>query len=257
MDIWGRWRVWCITNFWCYSSVPGEFRSSSWLVAELQPGKWPFDRKISMRSMHCTHPRQSCFMVNNTLTSRHLSQQVAHSLVKLGTFQRSLEYLYLILRTVGRLREVLDKGKAAAVTTIIETKDIKTGKVIFENQSTVFIRGAGGFGGKRTGIGIFRSDKSHIRTQKFWTSDRYRSRRSYRFQHPAETRPRHYCRGENKYITGCTLPVHSSFLHISAVSTCWWLRCYKLFKWTDTYPPAWVVMRTPFMWASSRSCRVT
>lgn len=120
-----------------------------------------------MRSMHCTHPRQSCFMVNNTLTSRHLSQQVAHSLVKLGTFQRSLEYLYLILRTVGRLREVLDKGKAAAVTTIIETKDIKTGKVIFENQSTVFIRGAGGFGGKRTGIGTFRSDKSHIRTQKF------------------------------------------------------------------------------------------
>lgn len=87
--------------------------------------------------------------------------------MKLGTFQRSLEYLYLILRTVGRLREVLDKGKAAAVTTIIETKDIKTGKVIFENQSTVFIRGAGGFGGKRTGIGIFRSDKSHIRTQKF------------------------------------------------------------------------------------------
>lgn len=52
----------------------------------------------------------------------------------------------------ARLREVLDKGKAAAVTTIIETKDIKTGKVIFENQSTVFIRGAGGFGGKRTGI---------------------------------------------------------------------------------------------------------
>lgn len=48
---------------------------------------------------------------------------------------------------------MLDKGKAAAVTTITETKDKATGKVIFENQSTVFIRGAGGFGGKRTGKG--------------------------------------------------------------------------------------------------------
>ena len=49
--------------------------------------------------------------------------------------------------------EVLDKGKAAAVTTIVETKDKHSGKVIFENQSTVFIRGSGGFGGKRTGKG--------------------------------------------------------------------------------------------------------
>ncbi|GLB40189.1 putative NAD-P-binding protein [Lyophyllum shimeji] len=51
----------------------------------------------------------------------------------------------------ARLMEVLDKGKAAAVTTIVETRDKATGKVIFENQSTVFIRGAGGFGGKRNG----------------------------------------------------------------------------------------------------------
>ncbi|KAG5726556.1 hypothetical protein E4T56_gene4687 [Termitomyces sp. T112] len=51
----------------------------------------------------------------------------------------------------ARLLEVLDKGKAAAVTIIVETKDKKTGEVIFENQSTIFIRGAGGFGGKRTG----------------------------------------------------------------------------------------------------------
>ena len=55
----------------------------------------------------------------------------------------------------GRLMEVLDKGKAAAVTTIVETKDKHSGKVIFENQSTVFIRGSGGFGGKRTGNGAF------------------------------------------------------------------------------------------------------
>ncbi|KAJ3536063.1 hypothetical protein NM688_g6887 [Phlebia brevispora] len=51
----------------------------------------------------------------------------------------------------ARILEVLDKGKAAAVTSVVETKDKDTGKVIFENQSTVFIRGAGGFGGKRNG----------------------------------------------------------------------------------------------------------
>ena len=49
--------------------------------------------------------------------------------------------------------EVLDKGKAAAVTTIVQTREKSTGKLIFENQSTVFIRGAGGFGGKRVGKG--------------------------------------------------------------------------------------------------------
>uniref|UniRef100_A0A8H7Y2D2 MaoC-like domain-containing protein n=1 Tax=Psilocybe cubensis TaxID=181762 RepID=A0A8H7Y2D2_PSICU len=51
----------------------------------------------------------------------------------------------------ARILEVLDKGKAAAVTSIIETRDKNTGELIFENQSTVFIRGAGGFGGKRNG----------------------------------------------------------------------------------------------------------
>jgi multifunctional beta-oxidation protein len=54
-----------------------------------------------------------------------------------------------------RLMEVLDKGKAAAVTTITETREKKSGKVIFENQSTLFIRGSGGFGGKRVGKGVF------------------------------------------------------------------------------------------------------
>lgn len=51
--------------------------------------------------------------------------------------------------------EVLDKGKAAAVTTIIETRNKHSGELIFENQSTVFIRGAGGFGGKRAGNGWY------------------------------------------------------------------------------------------------------
>ncbi|KAJ7727287.1 hydroxysteroid dehydrogenase [Mycena maculata] len=50
----------------------------------------------------------------------------------------------------ARLLEVLDKGKAAAVTSVVETRD-QSGNLIFENQSTVFIRGSGGFGGQRTG----------------------------------------------------------------------------------------------------------
>ncbi|KAI0316562.1 peroxisomal hydratase-dehydrogenase-epimerase [Amylostereum chailletii] len=51
----------------------------------------------------------------------------------------------------ARLLEVLDKGKAAAVTAVVTTKDKHSGRVIFETQSTLVIRGAGGFGGKRTG----------------------------------------------------------------------------------------------------------
>ncbi|ORY86715.1 putative multifunctional beta-oxidation protein [Leucosporidium creatinivorum] len=51
----------------------------------------------------------------------------------------------------ARFSEVLDKGKAAAVTSITTTRNKETGEVVFENQSTVFIRGAGGFGGKKTG----------------------------------------------------------------------------------------------------------
>lgn len=53
----------------------------------------------------------------------------------------------------ARIMEVLDKGKAAAVTTITTTTNQATGEVVFENQSTVFIRGAGGFAGKKSGSG--------------------------------------------------------------------------------------------------------
>lgn len=51
-----------------------------------------------------------------------------------------------------KLLEVLDKGKAATVTMIVETIDKATGKSIFENQSTVMLRGSGGFEGKKKGI---------------------------------------------------------------------------------------------------------
>lgn len=54
-----------------------------------------------------------------------------------------------------RLLEVLDKGKTASVTTLAQTRDKDMGQLLFENQATVIIRGAGGFGGKRTGAGTF------------------------------------------------------------------------------------------------------
>lgn len=53
----------------------------------------------------------------------------------------------------AQVMEVLDKGKAAAVTTVTTTRNKANGEIVFENQSTVFIRGAGGFGGKKTGSG--------------------------------------------------------------------------------------------------------
>jgi len=55
------------------------------------------------------------------------------------------------LVSTTRLLEALDKGKAAAVSLLTETKEKESGKVIFENISTTFIRGSGGFGGKKTG----------------------------------------------------------------------------------------------------------
>jgi len=50
-----------------------------------------------------------------------------------------------------KVMEVLDKGKAAAVTVVVQTIEKSSGEAWFENQSTVFIRGSGGFGGKKTG----------------------------------------------------------------------------------------------------------
>ena len=53
----------------------------------------------------------------------------------------------------ARIMEVLDKGKSAMVTLIVDTKDKTTGESLFENQSTVVLRGSGGFGGKKIGSG--------------------------------------------------------------------------------------------------------
>lgn len=53
--------------------------------------------------------------------------------------------------TYPKLVEVQDKGNAAVVVTGSTTKDKKTGKDVFYNESTAFIRGSGGFGGKKQG----------------------------------------------------------------------------------------------------------
>lgn len=44
-----------------------------------------------------------------------------------------------------------DKGKSAVIVSGSITKDKNTGKEIFYNEATVFIRKAGGFGGKKQG----------------------------------------------------------------------------------------------------------
>lgn len=50
-----------------------------------------------------------------------------------------------------KLVEVVDKKNAAVVVTGTTTKDANTGKDIFYNESSVFIRGSGGFGGPSKG----------------------------------------------------------------------------------------------------------
>ncbi|KAF1812031.1 peroxisomal multifunctional enzyme [Eremomyces bilateralis CBS 781.70] len=49
------------------------------------------------------------------------------------------------------LVEVVDKGNAGVVVSGSTTKDKRTGKDVFYNESTVFIRGAGGFNGAKKG----------------------------------------------------------------------------------------------------------
>ena len=50
-----------------------------------------------------------------------------------------------------KLVEVVDKGKSAIVVVGATTKDDATGEVIFYNESSLFIRGSGGFGGPSKG----------------------------------------------------------------------------------------------------------
>lgn len=49
------------------------------------------------------------------------------------------------------LVEVVDKGAAGIIVTGTTTKDANTGEDVFYNESTVFVRGSGGFGGPSKG----------------------------------------------------------------------------------------------------------
>jgi len=51
----------------------------------------------------------------------------------------------------SKLVEVVDKGTAAVAITGIVTKDVKTGEELFYNESTIFFRGSGSFGGPSHG----------------------------------------------------------------------------------------------------------
>lgn len=50
-----------------------------------------------------------------------------------------------------RLLEVVDKGKSAIIVQGTMTKDARSGDDVFYNESSVFIRGSGGFGGPKKG----------------------------------------------------------------------------------------------------------
>jgi multifunctional beta-oxidation protein len=65
------------------------------------------------------------------------------------------------LIAVPKLVEVVDKGAAGLVVYGSVTKDAKTGEEIFYNESTVFIRGSGNFGGNKKGGERGASTKIH------------------------------------------------------------------------------------------------
>src|ERR687896_1899865 len=53
------------------------------------------------------------------------------------------------VRTTGRITGIYDKGKGAVIATESASVDAKTGEPRFTTRSSVYIRGAGGFGGER------------------------------------------------------------------------------------------------------------
>jgi multifunctional beta-oxidation protein len=51
----------------------------------------------------------------------------------------------------GRLLEVVDKGNASIARSSTTTVDANTGEDVFYNESSVFLRGTGGWGGPKRG----------------------------------------------------------------------------------------------------------
>ncbi|KAI9774629.1 MAG: bifunctional hydroxyacyl-CoA dehydrogenase/enoyl-CoA hydratase fox2 [Geoglossum simile] len=74
------------------------------------------------------------------------------------TSARLISYPHLV--------EVVDKGNAAIVTIGNTTKDAGTGEDIFYNESTVFIRGSGGFGGTSKGTNRGAATTAHKPPQR-------------------------------------------------------------------------------------------
>jgi len=71
--------------------------------------------------------------------------------------EQYLEVLKYPIPTSGKvvcepkLVDVMDKGAAGVIVTGTTTKDAATGEPLFYQEGTVFIRGAGGFGGNKAG----------------------------------------------------------------------------------------------------------
>jgi (3R)-3-hydroxyacyl-CoA dehydrogenase / 3a,7a,12a-trihydroxy-5b-cholest-24-enoyl-CoA hydratase / enoyl-CoA hydratase 2 len=53
------------------------------------------------------------------------------------------------LRHKGKIKDIFDKGKNALVVTEIRTFDADSGEELVRNDMTIFVRGAGGWGGER------------------------------------------------------------------------------------------------------------
>jgi NAD(P)-dependent dehydrogenase (short-subunit alcohol dehydrogenase family)/acyl dehydratase/putative sterol carrier protein len=53
------------------------------------------------------------------------------------------------LRHQGKIKDIFDKGKNALVVTDIRTFNADTGEELARNEMTIFVRGAGGWGGER------------------------------------------------------------------------------------------------------------
>ena len=53
------------------------------------------------------------------------------------------------LRHKSRIKDIFDKGKGAVVVTEINSEDADTGELLIKNEVTMFVRGAGGWGGDR------------------------------------------------------------------------------------------------------------
>jgi len=53
------------------------------------------------------------------------------------------------VKSTGRIEAIWDKGSGAVIETSSESRDTATGEYLFKTSSSMFIRGAGGFGGER------------------------------------------------------------------------------------------------------------